>query len=134
MRELGLGFRAKYLAAVASAVSKGGFDLFALREADYDEALSGLLALPGVGDKVANCVLLFSLDKLEAFPVDRWVARELQETYGVRAGRDASRLSEGDKKEMRLWGQRHFGCYAGYASQYLFHDRRMRAKRAAAPS
>ena len=119
LRELGLGFRAKYLAAVADIVARGELDLFALREATYEEALDALMQLPGVGDKVANCVLLFALDKLEAFPVDMWVHRALREWY---LSGDDSKLSN---KDMRLWAQGHFGPYAGYANQYLFHRRRL---------
>jgi len=124
LRELGLGFHAKYVAAVADIVSNGDVDLFALREASYEDALCTLTQLPGVGDKVANCVLLFSLDKLEAFPVDVWIHRALEEWYPVHKTRDkkASRI------DMRLWAQDYFGTYAGYANQYLFHRRRLQGK------
>ena len=127
LRRLGLGFRAKYVARVATTIANGDVDLFALREAPYQDALDALTALPGVGDKVANCVLLFSLDKLEAFPVDVWVHRVLQEWYlkdmTVDCGKKLS------KKDMRPWAQERFGPYAGYANQYLFHDRRLRGRR-----
>lgn len=118
LRRLGLGFRAKYVAAVAQTAAAGGLDLFALREAPYDEGLEVLTGLPGVGDKVANCVLLFSLDKLEAFPVDVWIHRALQDWY-------LDPDSKLNRIEMRRWAQQHFGPYAGYANQYLFHDRRL---------
>ena len=120
LRELGLGFRAKYLASAASAVAERSIDLFALREASYDEALSSITGLAGVGDKVGNCVMLFSLDKLEAFPVDVWIDRALREWY----------FSESESKSMprtrmREWAQSRFGPHAGYANQYLFHSRRL---------
>ncbi len=122
LREMRLGFRAPYVDATAKIVADGEIDLFALREAAYDEALQTLTSLPGVGDKVANCVLLFSLDKLEAFPVDVWVRRALQEWY----------LDERKKKlsaeKMRLWAREYFGPYAGYANQYMFQDRRLQTK------
>lgn len=120
LRALGLGFRAKYVAATARAIAGGRLDLFALREAPYEEALAALLALPGVGDKVANCVLLFSLDKLEAFPVDIWIERALREWY-----LDCQKLP---RARMRPWAQAHFGPYAGYANQYLFHRRRLQGR------
>ena len=126
LRELRLGFRAKYVAAVARIVADGNLDLFALREAPYQEALDALTALPGVGDKVANCVLLFSLDKLEAFPVDVWIDRALREWYPRQMT-----YGEGKKltrKAMRPWAQEHFGAYAGYANQYLFQGRRLQGK------
>jgi N-glycosylase/DNA lyase len=122
LRDLGLGFRAKYVAAVSEIVASGKIDLFSLREAAYEDALEALTALPGVGDKVANCVLLFSLDKLEAFPVDVWLHRALQEWY---LGGDG-KLS---RTKMRLWAQDYFKPYAGYASQYLFHNRRLMGRR-----
>ena len=126
LRELGLGFRAKYVAPVARTVADGDLDLFALREAPYQEALEALTELPGVGDKVANCVLLFSLDKLEAFPVDVWVHRVLQEWYLAPAGGDGAGAIP--RAKMRPWAQQHFGPYAGYANQYLFHHRRLQTK------
>ena len=122
LRKLGLGFRAKYVASVARTVADGGFDLVALREVPYEEALDALTTLPGVGDKVANCALLFSLDKLEAFPVDVWVHRAVQERYPNSAERPLPR------KDMRAWAQDHFGPYAGYANQYLFHQRRLQGR------
>ena len=122
LRGLGLGYRAEYVASTARAIAGGAVDLFALRESPYDEALDALISLAGVGDKVANCVLLCSLDKLDAFPIDVWVHRALQEWY----------LDGEDKtlslKKMRLWAQEYFGPYSGYANQYLFHDRRLQGR------
>ncbi len=119
LRELGLGFRAKYVAAAAERVAHAQIDLFSLREASYQEALDALIELPGVGDKIANCVLLFSLNKLEAFPVDVWIDRALREWYFEPNGETVPR------NRMRTWAQARFGRYAGYANQYLFHDRRL---------
>ena len=122
LRALGLGFRAKYVAAAAERVAAGEIDLYALREASYDEALEALLSLAGVGDKVGNCILLFALDKLEAFPVDVWIDRALRDWYPEVAERKLTR------KAMRPWAQAYFGEYAGYANQYLFHNRRLQRK------
>ena len=119
LRELGLGFRARYVAAAAERVARSRIDLFSLREASYQEALDALVELPGVGDKIANCVLLFSLDKLEAFPVDVWIDRALREWYFTPNGETVPRA------RMRAWAQERFGRYAGYANQYLFHHRRL---------
>ena len=103
LRELGLGFRAKYVAAAARIVADGGIDLFTLREAPYEAALEALTALPGVGDKVANCVMLFSLDKLDAFPVDVWVDRVLREWYADRMSANGGKKVT--RKQMRPWAQ-----------------------------
>ena len=141
LRGLRLGFRAAYVAEVAEIVAAGRTDLFALREASYEDALAELTALPGVGDKVANCVMLFSLDKLEAFPVDVWVARalewytddavvkELAEKLSERRKKNPkAALSEREKKALRSWAQEYFGPYAGYANQYLFHKSRLEGR------
>ncbi len=123
LRELGLGFRAKYVAATAERVANAEIDLFSLREAPYDEALSTIITLAGVADKVGNCVLLMSMDKMEAFPVDVWIDRALRDWY----------FSESESKSMprtrmRVWAQERFGDYAGYANQYLFQSRRLQGK------
>lgn len=124
LRELRLGFRAKYVAAAAETVAARGIDLFALREASYEDTLAELTTLPGVGDKVANCVMLFSLDKLEAFPVDVWIRRALRQWY-LSESPGTARLAE---REMRPWAQEYFGPYAGYANQYLFHKSRLEGR------
>ena len=129
LRELGLGFRAKYVAPVARMVADGEVDLFALWEASYNDALEALTALPGVGDKVANCVMLFSLEKMEAFPVDVWVDRALRDWYLDRLSDNGAETSgKVTKKGMRPWAQGYFEAYAGYANQYLFHDRRLQGR------
>ncbi len=118
LREMGLGYRAPYVAKTAAMVADGEIDLFTLRETPYEETLEALLRLPGVGDKVANCVMLFSLDKTNAFPVDVWIQRALQDWYFG----PENKLSP---PKMRLWAQEYFGQYAGYANQYLFHGKRL---------
>ncbi|MBI4199401.1 MAG: 8-oxoguanine DNA glycosylase [Chloroflexi bacterium] len=112
LRRLGLGFRAEYVAGTAAAVASGAVDLLALRGLAYPEARGALLTLPGVGEKVADCVLAFSLDKREAFPVDRWVRRSLEAWYG-----HGPRARYG---ELSSWAQDRWGEYAGYVQQYLF--------------
>ena len=121
MRELGLGYRADYVASTARSIAGGEVDLMSLRESPYEVALEALVSLDGVGDKVANCVMLFSLDKPEAFPVDTWIDKAVQDWYlgGAKIPRT----------KMRLWAMEHFKGYAGYANHYLFHDRRIRNTR-----
>ena len=121
LTRLRLGYRAAYVAQTARIVAEGGLSLLALREAGYQEAKAVLLELPGVGEKVADCVLLFSLEKLEAFPVDVWVRRTLEERY-----------LGGEKrppKALAAWARERFGRHGGYAQQYLFHGRRSDARR-----
>ncbi len=123
LRELRLGFRAKYIAATAERVANAEIDLFALREAPYNEALTTITTLAGVADKVGNCVLMMSMDKLEAFPVDVWIDRALREWYF-----SESESGSMPRTRMREWAQRRFGRYAGYANQYLFQSRRMQGR------
>ena len=120
LRELGLGYRAKYVAPTAEAVASRGLDLLALRAAPYEDAKAALIALPGVGEKVADCVLLFALDQLDAAPIDRWVRRALEDWY-----LDGQRLSY---RDLWTWTRESFGPYAGYAQQYLFFRRRETAR------
>jgi N-glycosylase/DNA lyase len=117
LRALKMGFRAKYVAQVAERVARGDVKLEPLRHLPYQEAKEVLLSLPGVGDKVADCVLLFSLDKLEAYPIDRWVRRAMEEWY-----LDGAKLNY---RNTRAWALETWGPYAGYAQQYLFHRRRL---------
>ena len=119
LRSIGLGFRAKYVSKASAMVNAGDIDLCYLRTTNYSTALEQLTTIPGVGDKVANCVLLFSLEKLESFPVDVWIKRAMRETY----------IKDSDVElpdtKIRTWAQDKFGVYSGYVNQYLFHSRRL---------
>ena len=120
LRECELGFRAAYIAGIAREMtdpeSQGLLTLEGLRSlrlVPTEQARLKLLEFFGVGEKIADCVLLFSLDKLETFPVDRWVRRVAERLFFK--GRKLT------PKKVREWGQKHYGRYAGYAQQYLFH-------------
>lgn len=116
-RDLKIGYKAEYIDKTAQIVAHGDIDLFSLREASFDDALDAVTGLPGVADKIGNCVTLFSLDKLESFPVDVHILRAVEREYAPRF--DGKPLS---KKRMRDWAQDRFGSHAGYANQYLFFD------------
>ena len=73
---------------------------------------------PGIGPKIADCIAVFSLEKLEAFPIDVWVRRALGEWYFADQKTPPDRV-------LLEWAQGHFGRYGGYAQQYLFHGRRL---------
>ena len=75
LREIGLGFRAPFLASAAIRVAEGEIDFNALRSMEYEDARDELLTFKGIGPKIADCILAFSLDHTEAFAVDRWVSR-----------------------------------------------------------
>jgi len=132
----GLGYRAPFLRRIALSVSEGKVDFPALAGLGYSESrkllmqeLLGEKLLLGVGPKVADCVLLYSCGKDEAFPIDVWIARVLATSYPALLGRSLKKryaaegkvklsLSDYDKISARV--RAYFGRYAGYAQQYLF--------------
>jgi len=115
LRELGLGFRAPYLLATARAIAAGrSWSWERLRRDPIEEARARLTVLHGVGPKIADCVLLFGLDRLEAYPVDRWIRRATRELSSRRQARD---------EELADWARR-LGPARGYLQQILFHLRR----------
>ncbi len=121
LRDLGLGFRAKYLVPAAEAVASGELKLSVLREAPYAEARNALTELHGVGEKVADCVLAFSLDKPESFIVDRHILRALHRWYDVPEKASLTYAAN--------WARDYFGEHAALANQYMFHRERL-ARRA----
>jgi len=136
LRRCGLGYRAPFLKKVAESVAQGRIDFAKVESLGYEEArkellseLSGEKLLLGVGPKVADCVLLFSCGKDEAFPIDVWIARALVRSYPRMLGpsirsrltRDGKpKLSQQDYERVSDAARRRFGRYAGYAQQYLF--------------
>ncbi len=119
LRSCKMGFRAPYLLATARRVAEGQLDLARLHALPIEAARNELLALPGVGRKIADCVLLFAYGFESAFPVDVWMMRALQQHYFPRRRVRLQRLQR--------FAATHFGPHAGYAQQYLFHHIRMRA-------
>lgn len=106
------GFRDKYILNASRAVCTGQIDLDALKTSSADYAKSQLLKLTGVGDKVADCVMLFSLDKHERFPVDVWIKRITEHCYFD---------CEQNKETISAFAEEKFGSIGGYAQQYLFY-------------
>ena len=121
LRRLGLGFRAPYVDQATRRVLEGTLDLELLIKLPYEEAKASLMECKGIGPKIADCVLVFSLEKLEAFPIDVWVRRALGEWY-------FPNQKIPPDKDLLEWAHEYFGPYAGYAQQYLFHGRRSEKK------
>jgi N-glycosylase/DNA lyase len=113
LRACKMGFRAPYLLETARCVVEGKIDLEKLRQVPVEIAREELVNLPGVGRKIADCVLLFAYGFQSAFPVDVWVIKALQKLYFPKRRASAKRL--------RHFSETHFGPNAGYAQQYLFH-------------
>ena len=128
LRSCGLGYRAKYVRQAAAMVSSGRLDLESLARAPYDEAMEALLEIPGVGGKVADCVMLFSLEKLDAFPLDRWMSRILEEGYPGEGFGSMTGITPKRYAELHARIAARFGPYAGYAQQFLFKAGRQDAR------
>jgi N-glycosylase/DNA lyase len=118
LRKCALGYRAKNLLATARQVASGRIDLGKLSMLSDVDLCARLCELPGVGAKVANCVMLFAYERLRAFPIDVWIERILREKYFPRA----RKLNAG---RLQAFTQEYFGDHGGYAQQYLFHHARM---------
>ena len=114
LRELGLGYRASPLIETARTVAASRNWLSELRAATYEDAKRDLMELPGVGPKVADCVLAYSLDKLEAFPIDVHVMRAMMRLYGLP---DDIKLSY-----VGSWARDRFGEWSSLAQLYIFRD------------
>ena len=124
MKELAdcrLGFRAKYVKEASLAVESGKIDFAWLKKTDYKTALESLKKILGIGNKVADCIALFSLDKMEAFPIDRWTQRILLKYY-KKYFDNVTEKPVTEKKYEKLHEEivEYFGPYAGYAQQFLF--------------
>ena len=113
LRACKTGFRAPYLLAAARAVAGGQLDLSRLSGMPVEGAREELMELPGVGRKIADCVLLFAYGFPSAFPVDVWVMRALRELYFPRR--------QVGLPQLHHFTATHFGPHAGLAQQYLFH-------------
>ena len=127
----GLGYRAKYVSETAKMVYGDRYELEGLRKIAYEKAKEELLNFPGVGLKVTDCVLLFSLGKFEAFPVDVWIKRIILKYYATHFPKEFIReisskkpLTSSQYERLSLFGRRYFGKYAGYAQEYLYHYER----------
>jgi N-glycosylase/DNA lyase len=118
LRDCRMGFRAGYLRTAALRVAGGNLDLAALFRVSEDEARALLMELPGVGRKIADCVLLFAYGFPRAFPIDVWVLKALRALYF-----DGRVIPQ---RELQTFATAHFGPQAGYAQQYLFHYMRTR--------
>jgi N-glycosylase/DNA lyase len=117
LRKCALGYRAKNLLATAERVTSGDADLEAWRKLPDDELRARLCELPGVGAKVANCVMLFAYERLRAFPIDVWIERVLKQKYFPRKKKVTA-------QQLRAFCKSYFGEHGGYAQQYLFHHAR----------
>ncbi len=108
----GTGYRAKYLWNSANNIVNGKLVLDNLKQMQYNDAKQELMKLEGVGEKVADCICLFSLGHLTALPVDVWIKRIFESIY---------LRKRATYREIQEFARNYFGQYVGYAQQYLFH-------------
>ena len=120
LRKCQLGFRARYIHQTAKFLAAHPGWLEETEFLPYPEAKERLCSLPGVGEKVADCVLLFGAGRIEAFPVDTWILKTMAARYGLHGWKPA---------QVAQFGRAHFGPLAGLAQQYLFAWERKEAKR-----
>ena len=121
LRECALGYRAKNLRATARLVGSGEADLEAWSTLSDGELRKKLCELPGVGPKIANCVMLFGYERLRAFPIDVWIERVLRQQYFPRRKKMTA-------QRLRQFTETYFGEHGGYAQQYLFHHARLASR------
>ncbi len=128
LKKCKLGFRAERVRETARMVKRNEVDFKTLKKLSYEAAKNELLRFPGVGNKVADCILLFSLEKLEAFPVDVWMKNIVGSYYSnhfdvsfIDKISKKTSLSFKDYDKISSFARDYFGKYAGYAQEYLFH-------------
>ena len=123
LKQLGFAWRADFILQSTKTLVAGNISKEELGELDYETAHKRLQTLHGVGAKVADCVCLFSLGFLEAFPIDVWIERVIQQHYGLftELGKSYAKKSQAARQ--------YFGRYAGYAQEYLYHYTRSSSKK-----
>jgi N-glycosylase/DNA lyase len=112
LRACGVGFRDKYIKKACEMITSKNIDLKRIKSLPIEQCRKELLKISGVGPKVADCVMLFSMGKTEAFPVDVWIKRIIEELY---------LKQEASLKEISEFAECRFGEFAGIAQQYLFN-------------
>jgi N-glycosylase/DNA lyase len=121
LRNCKLGFRSNRIVKAAKHVVDGDLVLDELFKVEYREAKQRLMYLEGIGEKVADCILLFAFDKMNAFPVDTHVEKVVRHYYGDREFFNGTVT----KSKIGDWGRMYFGEYCGYAQQYFFYQKRL---------
>ena len=135
----GIGYRAKAIKAVAESIASGKLDIKELTHASYNDAKEQLLKVYGIGNKIADCILLFSLEKLESFPIDVWIARALSSYYGWLFSENKNKEKKEKKMDDKITFKQYnilseairnyFGKYSGYAQQFLYYYMRQNASK-----
>ncbi len=118
MEQCRFGFRAPDILNIASMIVNHEFDLYGIKDLSYREGRKELMKIKGVGNKIADCVLLFAFGKLESFPVDTHIEHIMERFYGDKFKGSKSKKRE----EIAEFARSYFGKYCGYAQEYLYME------------
>ena len=120
IKKCGVGYRAPFIKQAAEIVFSKKIDFKYLEKCNYKEAKKNMCLIPGVGNKVADCILLFSLNKLEAFPLDTWMIKILEKYYSNEFKIETKTITQKQYEILHEKIVNYFGPYCGYAQQFLF--------------
>ena len=120
IRKCGLGYRSKFVIEASRLIESEQINFEHMKNCDYKKAKEMIKCIPGIGNKVADCILLFSLDRLDAFPLDRWMVRILQKYYPDKFELKTKVITDKQYQYLHEKLIEYFGPYAGYAQQFLF--------------
>lgn len=129
IKSCGVGYRAKFIKEAANMMVLKKINFEYLKKCNYLDGKKEICKIPGVGNKVADCILLFSLNKLESFPLDRWMIRILEKYYSDKFQLETKSITEKQYEILHEKIVNHFGPYAGYAQQFLFKMERENYKK-----
>jgi len=120
IKSCGVGYRAPFIKEAAKMVILKKIDFKYLKKCDYHEAKKNICLVPGIGNKVADCIMLFSLNKLESFPLDTWMIKILEKYYSKEFKIETKTITQKQYELLHEKIVNYFGPYCGYAQQYLF--------------
>ena len=120
IKSCGVGYRAPFIKEAAKMVVLKKIDFEYLKKCDYHEAKKNMCLVPGIGNKVADCIMLFSLNKLESFPLDTWMIKILEKYYSKEFKIETKTITQKQYELLHEKIVNYFGPYCGYAQQYLF--------------
>ena len=120
IKACGVGYRASFIKEAAQMVVLKKIDFEYLKKCDYQEAKKNICRIPGIGNKVADCIMLFSLNKLESFPLDTWMIKILEKYYSKEFKIETKTITQKQYELLHEKIVNYFGPYCGYAQQYLF--------------
>ena len=120
IKKCGVGYRAPFIKQASKMIVLKKINFKYLEKCDYQEAKKKICVIPGIGNKVADCILLFSLNKLEAFPLDTWMIKILEKYYSNQFNIETKTITEKQYQILHEKIVNYFGPYCGYAEQFLF--------------